>query len=135
MSIQICAGNGATFLYESVSMRPVHTESFEDEEDAEAFLTLAKRRGVAVGSADAAALDRLQDELRAIPKCRQCGDRVVCPGERADECKGCRPECEVDGCTDRGDEKVRLPGETASGYFCTEHAAARRQVTRIGARP
>lgn len=135
MSIRICEGDGATFLYESVSMRPVQTTAFEDSEEAEAFLSLAKRRGVAVGSADAAALERVQDELRALPKCRQCGERVVHAGERSDECLGCRPECEIDGCPDRGDEKVRRPGETANGYFCTAHASARRTVTRIGARP
>ncbi|HEY6463385.1 MAG TPA: hypothetical protein VIY73_24630 [Polyangiaceae bacterium] len=76
MGIRICSGEGATYLYESCGMRPVNTESFRDEEEAEDFIALAAMRGVAIGGADAATLDRLQDELREMPECTDCGDRV-----------------------------------------------------------
>lgn len=95
MGIRICdGGDGACFLYSSTSMRPINTTAFRDEEEAEDFLRLAALRGVAVGGADAATLDRLQDEVRELPECPDCGDRVFDAG--ATRCGPCARLAEYD---------------------------------------
>ena len=91
MAIRICTSDEGAWLYESCSMRPINTEAFKDEDEAEAFLLLASRRGVSIGNADAATLERLQDELRALPICRDCDERIVNPGEvrPEEQCADC----------------------------------------------
>lgn len=90
MGIRTCSSDEGTWLYESCSMRPINTTHFHDEEEADAFIELANKRGVSIGNADTATLERLQDELRTLPKCTGCDEIVVFPGEnRKDQCEDC----------------------------------------------
>jgi len=114
MGIDIVSGDRATFLYCSTSMRPINTESFDDYEAADSFLTFASARVRDVRACSALDLDALRADWQKLPVCVQCGERVLHPGERPDECEDCKPECEwvrrgsrgTEDCSARGGEVV-----------------------------
>lgn len=87
---------GVAFLYDGCSMRPVNTEAFASSEEAESFVLLAKKHGVNVAAADAETLDKLHEELRALPKCEDCEQRIVHPGSRLELCADCSTMAEYD---------------------------------------
>ena len=130
MSVQTCDnGDGTCFLYCSTSGRPVNLESFDDAEAADSFLAYV---GADVRAVSPTRLEQLHTEWLALPKCQQCGERVVNPGELPNECESCRPECEEDGCDYRGEVMVEMAGgRTLSewvGLYCHAHAAAIRET-------
>ena len=136
MGVHVCEGDDATFLYCSTSMRPVNTPAFTCSDDADSFLSFATRRGVRdVRALKDDGLDALHTEWLALPRCQQCGERVVQPGELPNECEGCRPPCDwaspgeqggTERCNQRGEERVR---DQRTGHhthsldrYCPHHA-------------
>jgi hypothetical protein len=131
MGIRICAGNDVAILYRSSTGRPVNVEAFDDEEAAESFIVFVKEQREDLGKLGQIELDALRATWQTLPKCRECGVRVVKPGEHIDECASCRPECDAPGgCSARGEVMVKSEdiGERGIGLwrFCKGHEGAAR---------
>ncbi len=139
MGLRICEGDGATFIYSSVTDRALLHEAFPNAEEAEAYIEFAKARGVRdLAACNALDHDALRDDFVKLPRCRECAGRVVNPGEVADECAGCRPGCDwVEGaratCDARGSEAEREPGGAGHALYCPFHAAEVRKARKRAA--
>jgi len=132
--ICICAGDDVAFLYWSLTTRPLDIEAFEDEEAAESFLAFVSDTGEDLRALGPVDWDAMRATWQDLPKCRECGERVVKPGKRTDECEGCRPVCDAPGdCHERGTAIVWGDdiGEHGIWRFCGEHEKdARRGAFR-----
>jgi hypothetical protein len=106
MGLGICKSDEGCWIYDSCCMRPVQTEAFHDEQEAEDFMLFASARGIRIASASAEVLDKLQDEVRALPVCEDCEERIVVPSdERPTElCSS----CELDERPSRGTKAKEL---------------------------
>ena len=132
-------GMDRSVLVDSVTERPYSVPAFESHEAVESFLALFHKRvglpnlGRHGHAAASAALDAVHAEWVALPKCQQCGERVVTPGELANECEGCRPCCEwKDGCDERGTDVMKT-GIMLDRY-CPAHAARMREAATTTSR-
>jgi hypothetical protein len=80
MGVRICEGDDATFLYDSVTTRPINTEAFESLEAAESFVLFSATKGIAdLRAAPSSAVEMLHTEWLGLPMCEECGGHGVCP--------------------------------------------------------
>ena len=124
-------------LVDSATERPINLSAFEDSEAAESFLAFAERRGVGddLRRLSAVLLDELHAAWSALPKCQQCGQRVVQPGELPNECEACRPACDwsagTETCDARGTELIKTETPLSLDRYCAFHAVqVRRQKAK-----
>ncbi len=142
MTIWVLAGDvdgmERAVLVDSVTERPFNLPAFESSEAAECFLDFVATRVADVLRVNSAVLDALHTAWLELPECVQCGERVVHPGERPDECEKCRPTCDWtaaggDWCDARGTEQILTsdPGHLSLDRYCAIHATqVRRQKAK-----
>jgi hypothetical protein len=125
-------GMDRAVLLDSETERPLDLQAFEHREQAESFVAFVETQavGLPLQRHDRESLERLREAWQALPKCQQCGERVVHPGELPNECETCRPPCDWiaggETCNARGTEVIKNP-RIGLDRFCAYHAALVRK--------
>lgn len=91
MGIRVCSDDDSvTFLYCSTSMRALPLEAFDAREAAESFLEYAAAKLTGdLRHAPEAVLGVMRAAWEKLPRCKDCGDRIVRPSANMRVCHGC----------------------------------------------